>query len=379
MKIRSLVLTLLALSLFIASSGAQEGRPDRGQMRARLLERFDHDGDGRLSGQERAELREFVQRWRSGREAAGKGKGPELSGIGRMEELPPQELTELYGWPAPGIALIKKDLELEDQARNKTLQIRATYPSNSQGKLPVIVWSHGLYGSQDSYNPLIEFWAKHGYLVLQPSHSDSLRRGSGLKNPTSDWANRPKDISFLLDSIKSQQLLAGKADLSRIGMGGHSYGSHTTLLVEGASTRIGGPFSDPRPRAFIAISPQGKDRLLDDSSWSGLKRPTLFISGDNDTGRKGDDSSWRLAPYKGSPAGEKYLLWVKDAYHNFGGISGMRHSKSGPANGDQLTLVKSATLAFWDKYLKGDPTAGKLIDSGSYNGAAKGLAEWNER
>lgn len=348
-------------------------------MRKKILQRFDRDGDGRLSADERAELRSFLQKWRGKGGEGKREKGPGISGLGKMPDSPPEKLSGLYGWPPPNVSVTQKNLELEDTKRGKTLAFRATYPDNTKAGLPVIVWSHGLYGSQDSYDPLVKFWARHGYLVLQPSHSDSLRRGSGLDNPTSDWANRPKDISFLLDSLNSHPLLGPKANLSRVGMGGHSYGAHTTMLVGGAKTVVGGPFADLRPRCFVAISPQGEDRLFDRSSWSGLKHPTLFVSGDNDSGRKGDPADWRLAPYRGAPAGEKYLLWVKDAYHNFGGISGLRHSKSGPADGDQLTLVKSSTLAFWDKYLKNDPSATKLVNSGDFNQLSQGLAKWSER
>ena len=377
MKVRSILIFLVLPALLFAVVHAQDG-PDRKAIRERILERFDEDGDGRLNTQERMRLREFVQKRR---ESQGEGRSPGggASSLGRMAEPEPETLTNLYGQNAPELALTQKNFELADPDREKVLQFRATFPTESQGRLPIIVWSHGLYGSQDFYDPLVNHWAQHGYLVLQPTHSDSLRRGSGLTNPTSDWASRPKDVTFLLDSVKSHPVLSARADLSRVGMGGHSYGAHTTLLISGAETRIGGPFADPRPRAFLAISPQGADRLLTDSSWAGLKRPTLFISGDNDKGRKGDPPSWRLEPFKGSPAGEKYLLWVKDAHHNFGGISGARHSKSGPPNGDQVALVKSATLAFWDKYLKSKPEAARLIDSGSYNDSSQGLGKWSER
>jgi fermentation-respiration switch protein FrsA (DUF1100 family) len=151
------------------------------------------------------------------------------------------------------------------------------------------------------------------------------------------------------------------------------------MLLNGAKPRTGGSFADARPKAYVAISPQGEGKLLTASSWEGIKRPMLFISGDKDETRNGELASSRLAPYKGAAPGEKYLLWVKDAYHNFGGISGARHSKSGPANGDQVALVKSATLAFWDKYLKSSPGATNLIDQGLYNKESQGLATWSER
>ena len=378
MKARPTLLHLFLALALLTAVYAQDSGPDRDAIRQRIMERFDEDGDGRLNTQERQRLREFVQKRREG-QTGNRSNGDSPAGVGRMVEPEPVKLTNLYGQDESQVALTQKNFEQKDSERDKVLQFRATFPTDAQTRLPVIVWSHGLYGSQDFYDPLVNHWAKHGYLVLQPTHSDSLRRGSGLQNPTSDWASRPEDVSFLLDLMKKHPVLSQRADLSLVGMGGHSYGAHTTLLVNGAETRIGGPFSDPRPRAFVAISPQGEGRLLDNSSWAGLKRPTLFISGDNDKGRNGDAPSWRRQPYDGAPAGEKYLLWVKDAHHNFGGISGARHSKSGPPNGDQLALVKSATLAFWDKYLKGESEATRLIDSGSFNESSQGLAKWTER
>ncbi len=372
------ILILLVVLTTLALVHAQDSGSGRQAIRERLLDRFDEDGDGRLNSQERRRLRDFIQKRRQDQEGNRSTRGV-ATGVGRMAEPKPETLTDLYGQHGRKVAFTQRNFELQDSERNKVLPFRATFPTDAKERLPVIVWSHGLYGSQDFYDPLVNHWARHGYLVLQPTHSDSLRRGSGLKNPTSDWANRPKDVTFLLDSIKNHPVLSSYADLSRVGMGGHSYGAHTTLLLNGAEPRVGGSLSDPRPLAFVAISPQGADRLLTDSSWKGIKRPTLFISGDNDKGRKGDPPSWRLEPFQGSPAGQKYLLWIKDAYHNFGGISGARHSESGPPKGDHVALVKSATLAFWDKYLKGDIDAARLVDSGSYNVSSQGLAKWSER
>lgn len=378
MKQRILIASFLFLAALAVGCDAQQREdPQRQEMRDRVLKRFDKDGDGKLSAEERTELRQFLESRRGKQSNPGKAKIPE--GLGRMPEPEPKTLLDLYGAPAPSLSLIQKEFELRDQERDKVVQFRATFPDGSTHKLPVIVWSHGMYGSQDFYDPLVGHWAKHGYLVLQPTHSDSLRRGEGLSNPTSDWASRPEDVTFLLDSLASHPILSNKADLSRVGVGGHSFGAHTSVLLSGAKPRTGQALADPRPKAFVAISPPEEDRLLTSSSWKGLLRPMLFISGDNDETRKGNSSSLRLAPYQGAPPGEKYLLWIKGAYHNFGGIAGARHSKSGPANGDQVALVKSATLAFWDKYLKSDPTASKLIDQGLYNKESQDLATWSQR
>lgn len=292
-------------------------------------------------------------------------------------------LSGLYGQTAPKVELVSEDLEVHDAARKKTLTFRATYPKG-EGRWPVIVWSHGLFGSQETYRPLVEHWVKSGYLVLQPSHSDSVARGQGdlskgMRANMRDWASRPQDISFLLDEIPRLSSLSSHADMSRIGMGGHSFGAQTTVLVEGAVPTFGPDYSDPRPQAFIAISPPGESRLLDSSSWAGLTRPTLFISGDNDDNLDGEKATWRLAPFEGSPAGQKTLLWVKNAYHNFGGMTGHLRGGAGPANADHVELVKAATLAFWDSELKSKPKASAAIAGGKLGGNSASSYTWKSR
>lgn len=308
-----------------------------------------------------------------------------LACFGRNQDPPERaaSLHGLYGQNPPSTEIIVQDFEVLDANRSKTLPFRATYPAKP-GPHPVIVWSHGLYGSQDFYRPLVEHWAKHGYLVLQPSHSDSIKRGTGrpakgMAGNTRDWASRAEDVTFLLDKIPTLTTLAARADLTRIGIGGHSFGAHTTLLIEGAQPALGQAYRDPRPMAFVAISPQGESRLLNSSSWKGLERPTLFITGDRDDSPTGDKAVWRLAPFEKSPAGNKSLLWVKDAYHNFGGITGQLRRGAGPANSDHVELVKSATVAFWDTYLKQKPAAAQALKTGEFGGASRALTTWRTR
>jgi dienelactone hydrolase len=255
--------------------------------------------------------------------------------------------------------------------------------SKSSGKRPVIIWSHGLFGSQDNYGPLVQHWAKHGYLVIAPSHSDSLLRGQGdlsegMSGNVKDWANRPKDVSFLIDSLTSHPALAPYADASKIGVGGHSFGGHTTVLVGGAEPAIGASLADPRPKAFLSVSPPGNSPLLGPAAWKGLTRPTMFVSGDNDDSPGGEKAVWRLDSYKGSPAGDKFLLWVKDAQHHFGGIAGARR-RSAPANPDQVEIVKSASLAFWDSFLRANGQADRVLKSGDLGGRSRELYTWEAK
>ncbi len=261
---------------------------------------------------------------------------------------------------------------LHDEKQGKDLQIRVTYPEG-EGPFPVIVWSHGAFGTKDNYRPLIEFWSSHGYVCIQANHSDSRAFGFDPASAFGDWESRPKDITFILDSfdalVAAAPELTGKMDSTRVGVGGHSYGAHTAQLLAGVTTQTLGqsqPVShaDPRPLAFVMLSAQGTGEMLNDHSWDNLTRPALFATGSNDdSGRTGDPYTWRLEPFNYSPPGDKYLLFIEGAYHNYGGISGAHIVSTGPDNPVHVAYVQTVTLAFWDAYLKQDVSALVYLNS----------------
>ncbi len=313
-----------------------------------------------------------------------------------------------------------QDLLLNDIKRGKTLPIKVSFPQEV-GKYPVIVFSHGARGSKNNYQPLIRYWVSHGFVCIQPTHSESLTlmreggspaRGSiqtsdstgstGRMNgqlrarlrerltgsalgrdrsakdllgdrPFQDWHNRPLDVSFVLDSLQylegTVEGLKGKMDMSAIGVGGHSFGAHTSQLLGGTKAGGTGRFEDKRPAAFLLISPQGREdgiggALLDDNSWSTFTRPMMVITGTNDTGRGEQSYEWRKDPYYLSPKGDKYLLVIDGAYHHFGGISGVRRAHmKGPEDPNQVELVAKTSLLFWDSYLKKNDTEKKALKS----------------
>ncbi len=69
---------------------------------------------------------------------------------------------------------------------------------------------------------------------------------------------RVKDVSAVLDQLQkwnaeSQHPLAGRLDLGRVGMSGHSFGAVTTQAVSGQSLAARWiTFTDPRIKAAIA-------------------------------------------------------------------------------------------------------------------------------
>jgi len=314
---------------------------------------------------------------------------------GRTEPPIPAPVTSKAGLPnlyklADGPHEVESvaDLVLRDEKRGKDLQLRVSFPKDAD-VFPVIVWSHGATGSKDDYQPLVRHWVSYGYVCIQANHSDSralagMSQTGQVANKFHDWANRPKDVAFILDSLDGIEAkvpgLKAKLDEKTIGVGGHSFGAHTAQLVAGTATvNLGGvrtSHADPRPKAFVLISPQGKGPQLDDKSWEGLTRPFLSITGSNDWGRKGDPVDWRLDPFRLASYTDKYLLYIEGAHHDFGGIGGgVAYRNAGPANPNHLAYVKSTTTAFWDTYLKQDEKAQDFLRSNRMAAVSGGEAK----
>ncbi|MEP0854234.1 MULTISPECIES: alpha/beta hydrolase family protein [Cyanophyceae] len=270
---------------------------------------------------------------------------------------------------------VADDLSLFDSRRKRQLPVKVYYPQG-QGSFPVIIFSHGGGGgSKEGFSYLGEFWASQGYISIHPSHSDS----SSLRE-TEDNAQpleyRPQDVSFVIDSLQALEgkipQLRGKIDRARIGVAGHSFGAYSALWMAGqmvdTAQRKDVSFRDPRVRAFLAISPPGTGRGgLDERSWDRITAPVMIVSGSNE---RGDD--WRMEPFKNMPAGNKYYLLFQDAYHSSyndykpGGRRGLMQDRETIQN--IHTHLQSASIAFWDSYLKQDNAAKQFLQSDALPG-----------
>ena len=315
------------------------------------------------------------------------------------------------------------DLILRDQVREKDLEIKVTYPDGAD-TYPVIVFSHGLLGSKDGYQPLVRYWADNGYVVIQPTHYDS----ASFRKPTLTelrdltplfvgWESRPDDIILILDQLANIESLLpdfqGQFDHGRIGMGGHSFGSHTAMLIGGtqlsansfgncgnvgsiANSNISGgassksnaggkQFRDERPLAFLLLSPQGSGRALTEtadfnqSAWDDFERPMMIVTGTEDKGRRRQDHIWRSEAFKYGAPDDKYLMVIEGGYHGFGGITGTKFFGSGPANDSHVEWVQLSTLAFFDRYVKGLLDASKFLTEGGLAKVSSGAVQVSYR
>lgn len=266
------------------------------------------------------------------------------------------------------------DITLHDASRNRDVPVKIYYPKTKEDRrFPVLIFSHGAGGSKDGYAYLGHYWASHGYVVLHPTHLGSDRsvlKGKrpfynkrALRKMTHDKANlvnRPKDVSFLLDSLPELEervpALKGLMDPTRVGVGGHSFGAYTSMAVAGAKVygTSGGfeQFEDTRVIAFLALSPQGPGGYaFRDDSWGMIHRPVLMVTGTRDKGFENEDNyQWRLKAFEGLRPGHKYLAVINAANHMDFADAQLDGKIRDPRVHD---WIQQASLLFWDAYVKG--------------------------
>jgi len=181
-------------------------------------------------------------------------------------------------------------LEWFDPRRSRRVPAKLYYPETGPGPFALIIFSHGLGGSRENYAYLGRHWASAGYVAVHVQHlgsdeavwRESQQPLQALQRAAANLQNaldRPRDISFAIDQMehmhRQEGPLAGRLDLSRIGVAGHSFGAYTTLAVAGEVLvgRRGGTLSfvDLRVQAAIPMSTPANTRAPpDERSIGGL-------------------------------------------------------------------------------------------------------------
>jgi len=296
-----------------------------------------------------------------------------------------------------------QNLVLRDEKRQKNLEVTVRYPAvagDVPGRFPLVIFSHGAGGSRAAFSDLTAHWPSHGYIVVLPTHADSiqLRRRSGedLSRLRRDLDSlrrdvkpleRLADVVFLLDAIGAlEQRVAGlrnndgvgRIDRDRIGMAGHSAGALTTQMTVGVKVRGAVPgalfearsVGDARIDAGILISGQGTtNRMLTDQSWSELSKPMLVITGSKDIAAIGSETpASRRESFDRAKPGDKYLVFIEGATHSSyqGRGPAARLDREQPTDAELkiiTSVTSSATLAFLDLYLKDDALARAYLQS----------------
>jgi pimeloyl-ACP methyl ester carboxylesterase len=298
----------------------------------------------------------------------------------------------------PASVVSVSPIVLSAPGRGEDLQVRVSAPIVGS-QLPIIVFAHGFGSSSDAYAPLANFWAAHGFVVIQPTFLDSkkLRLGPNDPRTASIWRFRIEDMKLILDQLDviegTVPGLRGRLDRSRIAAAGHSFGAQTagTLLgarMLGRDGSLGEDMSEPRIKVGVLLcaggrggedlSPFAAEHLPHlNQSYAEMMTPTLVVAGDQDHSPltvRGPD--WFTDAYTLSP-GAKWLITLFGAEHMLGGISGYLVTETTDENPERVAAVQRLTWAFLRSALyPGDPAwpaaCGELMERPSALGRVEG-------
>jgi predicted dienelactone hydrolase len=222
---------------------------------------------------------------------------------------------------------------------------------------PVVIFSHGFHGCATQTRFLMEALAADGYFVFAPNHRDATCAGgeaSWLEKATTpfgkpgSWSeasyrDRGEDIRKLVAAIGKDAAYGPRADLARLGLAGHSLGGYTVLGLAGAWP----VWNFAGVKGVLALSPYAQP-FLAHGTLGGLAAPVMYQGGTADFG---------ITPALVKPQGAydsspmpKYLVVFDQASH-------FAWTDFGKNAHEQITAY---SLAFFDRYVKGDPAPAVL-------------------
>jgi pimeloyl-ACP methyl ester carboxylesterase len=257
--------------------------------------------------------------------------------------------------------------------RQVDLEIKVTAPVNGEN-LPVIIFSHGhgasnFLSSYRGYAPFADFFASHGFVVIQPTHLNSKTLALDPTGPEGPlfWKSRPKDMKFILDNldeiISSVPSLIGRVNTENVAAIGHSLGGITVAMLAGMEITdpVTGEienFADSRLKARVMIGVTGSPKGLTGQiarnnfpfllgiNFGTMTLPALVVNGDKDKNLAFSDvDNWRADAYYDSPT-PKSLLTVFGAEHIFGGISGYDALETSDENPERVAFVCSSIMTY---------------------------------
>lgn len=281
--------------------------------------------------------------------------------------------------------------------RGVDLQVRVSAPPTGDA-LPIIIFSHGNGQSLYAYGPLANYWAAHGFIVIQPTHLDSRMIGLTPDDPRRPqlWRWREHDLVSILDDLDRIEAavpaIKGRMDRERIAVVGHSWGGQTASMLLGATHPDPDDGSvvnikDARIKAgvLLAVPGTGGANLTPFAAqnfpfmhpdFSGMTTPTLVVAGDHDKGAmtvRGPE--WWREAYDLSPA-PKALFTAFGGEHSLGGIPNYEARETTDERPERVAAIQRLSTAYLRSALyQGDPAWQEAVAALATDSAPEGSIE----
>lgn len=321
-------------------------------------------------------------------------------------------------------------MNLEGAIGGRTLPVLIRYPADAREPLPVVVWAHAGgwsatgHRSGDAWSASL---ARAGYAVVHVAHVPPTRAqldaicvtvgitrraecedlsltgdhdgdGTATRNTfEAIGVGRAADTRLVLDRLggiadRFTTQTSVRLDTARVTVAGWSGGSQNPMGLAGAARDLSATLSrytnpDPRPVAFIAISPQGPGysgffATAMGSSWDAVRGPTLVMTGDGDEKPANTlTGPIRRRAFELMPTGQKYLFYSRvqnpDIAHGDFNLGG---AMSGDARRVALAeSLVSVALAFLDAHVRGEAGALRWLAADDARAGVSGDADWVRR
>lgn len=284
------------------------------------------------------------------------------------------------------------------QGRKVPYKLYTPITDDPEASFPVILWSHGLGGGRDGAGFISRAVCAHGYVVAhiqhegtdtslwegKPGHPWDVIRSTHI--PRKATTQRLRDVPFALSQLDALARENTLLDMSRIGMSGHSFGAMTTQVMAG-QTRGHGKYAyrlrEGRFSAGIAYSPvpvRQKHSSASPAHYYGtIEMPLFIMTGTaDDSPLEGFGYEHRLEVPEHAGGPEQSLLILNDGDHMvYNGSRGKLEDN--PKRSVHENIIVTATLAFWDAYLKQDKKAKRWLTEGGFASYLDGEGEYRFR